>query len=119
MTRRALEGLDGFVDAGCTIRGELEFTTTFRLEGTVEGTVRSTAELVIGEGGAVVGEVVVARCLVAGTVRGAITATERVVLHAGSKVEAKIVTPRLVMEDGASLEGHVAMKSRDEGSRRP
>lgn len=116
---RGGEALDGFVDAGCTIRGELEFLTTFRLEGRVEGTVRSPAELVIGSGGVVEGEIHVARCLVAGTVRGRIAATERVVLHAGARVEADLQSPVVVMEDGAHLVGHVAMKSRDEGSSKP
>lgn len=114
--RRGSEGLDGFVDSGCTLRGELEFTSAFRLEGRVEGTIRSSAELVIGESGVVEGEIAVARCLVAGTVTGKITATERVTLHAGARVRADIVAPAVVIEEGAVLKGHVAMKSRDDGS---
>jgi len=114
--RRGQEGLNGFVDSGCTIRGELEFATTFRLDGTVVGTVRSSSELLIGEDGVVEGEIHVARCLVGGTVRGAIEATERVVLHAAAKVWADITAPAVVMEEGAFLEGRIAMVSRDERS---
>jgi cytoskeletal protein CcmA (bactofilin family) len=112
--RRTSDGLNGFVDSGCTIRGELEFATTFRLDGTVVGTVRSSSELVIGEDGVVEGEIHVARCLVGGTVRGAIEASERVVLHAAAKVWADIVAPAVIMEEGAFLEGRIAMISRDE-----
>lgn len=106
---RGNESLNGFVDAGCTIRGELEFSSSFRLDGRVEGTVRSTSELVVGESGEVDGEVDVARCLVGGAVKGTIRATEQVVLHAGAKVHADVFTPALVMEDGALLEGRVSM----------
>ncbi len=108
---RTGEALNGFVDSGCTIRGELEFASAFRVDGRVEGTVRSKAELLVGEGGSVEGEIEVARCLVGGEVRGTIRASEKVLLHATAKVWAEIHTPALVMEDGAFLEGAVSMDS--------
>lgn len=108
---RSGETLNGFVDAGCSIRGELEFTTYFRVDGRIEGKVRSQAELVVGEGGVVEGELEVARCVIGGEVRGTIRAGEQVTLHATAKVWADIQTPSLVMEDGAFLEGSVSMDS--------
>ena len=110
---REAESLNGFVDSGCTIRGELEFSSYFRVDGRVEGTVRSRSELVVGEGGVVEGEVEVARCVIGGEVRGTIRAAEQVLLHAGAKVWADIHAPTLVMEDGAFLEGAVTMDSQD------
>ena len=110
---RGAESLNGFVDSGCTIRGELEFSSYFRVDGRVEGTVRSRSELVVGEGGVVEGEIEVARCVVGGEVRGTIRAAEQVLLHAGAKVWADIHAPALVMEDGAFLEGSVSMDSQD------
>jgi cytoskeletal protein CcmA (bactofilin family) len=110
---RGAESLNGFVDSGCTIRGELEFSSYFRVDGRVEGTVRSRSELVVGEGGVVEGEIEVARCIVGGEVHGTIRAEEQVLLHAGAKVWADIHTPTLVMEDGAFLEGSVTMDSKE------
>jgi cytoskeletal protein CcmA (bactofilin family) len=110
---RGPESLNGFVDSGCTIRGELEFSSYFRVDGRVEGSVRSRSELVVGEGGVVEGEIEVARCVVGGEVRGTIRAAEQVLLHAGAKVWADIHAPALVMEDGAFLEGAVTMDSQD------
>jgi len=107
---RASDALNGFVDSGCTIRGELEFANSFRIDGTLEGTVRSRSELVIGEAGVVTGEIEVARCLVGGQVRGKVRASEQVVLHATARVWAEIRTPALVMEEGAFLEGTVTME---------
>jgi cytoskeletal protein CcmA (bactofilin family) len=109
---RGGESLNGFVDSGCTIRGELEFETYVRVDGRIEGTVRSKAELVVGEGGAVEGELEVARCVIGGEVRGTIRASEQVMLHATAKVWADIQTPALVMEDGAFLEGSVSMEAK-------
>jgi cytoskeletal protein CcmA (bactofilin family) len=109
---RSGDALNGFVDSGCTIRGELEFATYFRVDGRIEGKVRSEAELVIGEGGVVEGELEVARCVIGGEVKGTIRSTEQVTLHATAKVWADIQTPALVMEDGAFLEGAVTMDAK-------
>jgi len=110
---RGGETLNGFVDSGCTIRGELEFATSFRIDGRIEGTIRSKAELVVGEGGVVEGEIDVARCLVGGEVRGTIRATEQVLVHTSAKVWADVHTPALVMEDGAFFEGSVSMEPKE------
>ena len=112
---RNSDALNGFLDPGCTIRGDLEFENAFRLDGKVEGTVRSSAELLIGEKGVVEGEVHVARCVVGGQVRGTINATSTVQLLATARVWGDVKTPSLVMEEGAFLEGKVAM----EGGGRP
>jgi cytoskeletal protein CcmA (bactofilin family) len=106
---RGQDTLNGFVDSGCVIRGELEFQRSFRLDGRVEGSIVSPSELVIGETGSVDGEISVARCLVGGEVRGTIRAAEQVVLHGSAKVWAVIQAPALVMEEGAFLEGTVEM----------
>jgi len=107
---RNSDALNGFLDPGCTIRGDLEFESSFRLDGKVEGVVRSAAELLIGESGVVEGEVEVARCVVGGTVRGTIRASSGVQLLSTAKVWADIHAPALVMEEGAFLEGQVAME---------
>ena len=106
---RAAETLNGFIDSGCTLKGELEFSNAFRVDGRVEGTIRSRAELMIGEDGSVEGEIDVARCLVGGQVRGTVKASEKVVLHASARVWGEIQAPAVVMEDGAFLEGKVDM----------
>jgi cytoskeletal protein CcmA (bactofilin family) len=113
---RGSDALNGFVDSGCTIRGELEFASSFRIDGTLEGTVRSRSELVVGEAGVIQGEIEVARCLVGGQIRGVVRATEQVVLHATARVWAEIHTPALVMESGAFLEGTVTMVASKEAA---
>ena len=110
MARNA-DALNGFLDPGCTIRGDLEFENAFRLDGRVEGTVRSSAELLIGEKGVVEGEVHVARCVVGGQVRGIIEATGTVQLLATARVWGDVKTPSLLMEEGAFLEGKVSMET--------
>ena len=112
MAPRTSDTLNGFIDAGCTIRGELVFSSAFRIEGTVEGTITADAELVIGANGRVNGEVRVARCLVGGAVDGSIEASALVVLQQGAKVHGDLTTPALMMEEGAVLDGRVSMSGK-------
>ena len=101
--------LNGFLDTGSHINGELRFETTFRVDGKLAGIVRSAGDLVVGEGGEVEGEIEVGQVFVSGVVRGTIRATRRVQITPTGKVFADLETPALIVEDGALFEGRCAM----------
>ena len=109
MVKTGAQGdLNGFLDAGSTIKGELHFEDTFRVDGRVEGKVVSKGDLVVGEGGEVDAEIRVGRLFVSGTVRGRVVA-KRVEFAAGGKVFADVETPSLIVEEGAFFQGSCAM----------
>ncbi len=111
MARRDAPGgeLNGFLDAGSHIKGELHFDDTFRVDGKITGKATSSGDLVVGEGGLVDGETDVGRLFVSGTVRGSVVASGRVEISPGGKVYAELSTPSLVIHDGAFFEGQCAM----------
>jgi cytoskeletal protein CcmA (bactofilin family) len=102
--------LNGFLDQGCTIRGDISFNDLLRVHGHAIGTVSSQGELLVGEGGVVEGEVTVGRLVVAGTVQGTVRVKERLVIHSTGKVIAEVHTPALVVDEGGLLEGEVKME---------
>lgn len=101
--------LNGFLDSGSRMEGELRFDTTFRVDGKFTGKVISDGSLVVGEDGEIDGDVHVGELFVSGTVRGQIQIGERVQIASGGKVFADLDTPSLVIEDGAFFEGHCSM----------
>jgi cytoskeletal protein CcmA (bactofilin family) len=107
--------LNGFLDRGSRMQGELTFEASFRIDGNFEGTVRSSGRLVVGEGGVVEGEVHVRHVLVTGEVRGSVEAGEQIHIAPGGRLLADITTPSLVIEDGAVFEGKCVM-NRDKRS---
>jgi cytoskeletal protein CcmA (bactofilin family) len=109
MKQKARGDLNGFLDAGSHIQGELHFEDTFRVDGRLSGKAISTGDLVVGENGVVEAEIEVGSVFVSGTVRGTIRATDRIEIAAGAKVLADLETPTLVVEDGATLEGYCKM----------
>ena len=101
--------LNGFLDNGSHVEGELRFETSFRIDGRFSGNVQSNGDLIVGEGGEVEGDVRVGQVFVSGTLRGTVRAGRRVQISARGKVFADLDTPALVIEDGAFFEGRCTM----------
>lgn len=101
--------LNGFLDKGSHIEGNLRFQTTFRIDGKFTGKIHSDGDLVVGDGGEVEGDLVVGQAFISGTVRGSIRATRRVQITPTGKVFAEIDTASLSIEDGALFEGTCTM----------
>lgn len=101
--------LNGFLDAGSHIQGDLHFDDTFRIDGKVTGKILSQGDLVVGEGGVVSGEIEVGRLYVSGKVEGTIRTSRRTELTAGGRILADIETPSLVIEDGGFFKGSCSM----------
>jgi cytoskeletal protein CcmA (bactofilin family) len=102
--------LNGFLDAGSHMQGELHFEDTFRVDGKLTGKVVSKGDLVVGERGEVDGESEVGRVFVSGTLKGTVRATTRIEIAAGGRLLGDIQTPTLVIEEGGFYEGRCAME---------
>jgi cytoskeletal protein CcmA (bactofilin family) len=96
--------LNGFLDAGSHLRGELHFEDTFRIDGRLTGKVDSDGDLYVGEHGEVEGEVRVGRLFVTGKVQ-AIVQAQRVEVAPGGQLRGEVTTPCLVIDEGAFFEG--------------
>ena len=111
MARDIKEGrLSGFVGHGTTLTGETEFHAMLRVDGRLIGTVTSEGgTLIIGTNGQVDANVMVAAAMVNGTVNGDVIATEKLQLGRTARVLGNISSPRLIIEEGAILEGSCSM----------
>lgn len=103
--------LNGFLDAGSHMKGELHFEDTFRIDGKLTGNIVSKGDLIIGEPGEVDGEIRVRRIFVSGTVSGIMKASGRIEIAPTGKVRADIFTPSLSIEEGAFFEGSCSMET--------
>jgi cytoskeletal protein CcmA (bactofilin family) len=101
--------LNGFLDEGSELRGELRFRNTFRVDGRVRGRIQSENTLIVGEAGDVEADIDCGVVSIRGTVAGRVLGRQRIELLAGSRVKATLVSPRVVIEEGAYFEGHCDM----------
>ncbi len=99
------------------LKGELHGAEPVLVEGTVEGSVRLTAELRVAQGGTVKADVSAHTVVVAGELVGDCQATERVVIEASGRLTGNIRAPRIVIAEGASFRGTSDMSGRAGGDK--
>lgn len=111
MARDIKEGrLSGFVGHGTVLTGETSFQAMLRVDGNLVGSVTSeTGTLIVGTNGQVDANVSVGTAMVNGVVNGDIVASEKIQLGRTARVIGNIQSPRLIIEDGALLEGGCKM----------
>ncbi len=111
MARDIKEGrLSGFVGAGTVLTGDTNFQSLMRVDGHLTGRVSSgEGTLIIGTTGQVDADVEVSSAIVNGTINGDITVTEKLELGRTARIVGNIRAPRLLVEDGAILEGGCSM----------
>ena len=91
-------------------KGDLSGDEDLQIDGQVEGGVQlANHQLTIGETGRVQAQLYAKSVIVIGHVTGNITATERVEIQVNGIVEGDVHTPRLIVADGAVLNGGVEM----------
>ena len=101
--------LSGFLDRGISVKGEVSFKDTLRIDGRFEGTIRSGKTLIIGESADVNAEIEVNSLYVSGRLRGQAKVADRIELSSSARVESDLNTGILVVEEGAVFEGRCTM----------
>ncbi len=110
-TRPDREPIENVLGRSAFIRGELSAEGAFRIDGTVEGTVASRAEVVIGESGVVRGDVVGSDVVVAGAIIGNVRCAGHLEILAKGKVEGDIAALSVRIETGGVFRGTSFMGS--------
>ena len=113
------EGGDEVANIGksISIKGDLTGDEDIVIEGKVEGKVDlPNNQLTIGANGAVKAELTAKGVIVVGRVAGNVHGTERVEIQATGVVEGDVSAPRLVVAEGAVVNGSIQMSKREPGA---
>ncbi len=107
-----------YIGPGLSFSGEVEVDEGLVVEGKVEGSIAGTDKnLVIGKKGKVKGDIRASVIEVRGTVDGEIYGSVRVHLFSTAVIDGTIYCKKLVMEEGAVLNGSVDMKWKEQAKR--
>jgi len=107
----------GFVEPGVHMEGKLKAPGTFRMDGTMNGSIVSDGTLVLGERASVQGEIIGDRVIIGGRFDGVIQAKSRVEIQASGVVTGEVHAPCLVMEPGALFDGQCHMLAATEAAK--
>lgn len=105
--------VETIVGKGTEVKGDLKSSGTIRVDGRLEGTLHTTGDVIVGEGGVLVADVHASSILVAGEVQGQVKATARLEISSSGKIQGDVETPVLVVNEGGRLDGKCTMTAGD------
>ena len=95
------------VAQGVYIKGTLRFENTLRIDGFFEGEIESSGTLIVGPTGVVISNLDLKEAFISGKVKGNISVKEQLSLRGRAEIEGNIQAPRLSVDEGVSLKGHL------------
>ena len=94
---------------GTVIEGEIKSSNDIRVDGAIQGSIVSSAKVVIGQKGKVEGQLRCQNGDVSGYVKGRVESKDMLFLKATAVIEGDIVATKLVVEAGAIFNGTCRM----------
>jgi cytoskeletal protein CcmA (bactofilin family) len=107
--RGSHDGIENILGRTSLFRGDFSADGAFRIDGWIEGSVESRSAVVIGESGAVRGNVRGTDVVVAGQVFGNVTCTGHLEILAKGKIEGDIDAQSVRIETGGIFRGTSSM----------
>jgi len=103
------EDISAFVGKGVEFKGTISYSGTVRIDGSLDGEIRTDGTLLIGEEAVIQAKVSAGTIVCKGKITGDVVAKERVKLRAPAVVNGSVKTPMLSMEDGVLFNGGLEM----------
>ena len=108
------------VGRSVVLKGEISGDEDLTIEGEVKGRIDlPDHQLTIGAHGRIEAQLSAKAVIVVGTVTGNIRASERVEIHDSGSVTGDIQAPRLLIHEGAVINGSIDMSDPDESAAEP
>jgi len=92
------------------IIGDISSDGDFRIDGTVEGNVKTKGKLIIGKEGVIIGTVDCANADIEGNISGKLTCSGTLSLKASAIIEGEVFLDKLAVEPGATFNANCNMK---------
>jgi len=110
--RKAQSGGTTIIAAGSKLRGELSLECTLHIDGAVEGSISSTADISIGSAGSFEGNIIANHVVVSGYLHGQVECT-RLEIVASGKVFGEVHSQEFVIEPGGQFIGESRIRDQE------
>lgn len=105
----ALVTAETVVGPSVKIQGDLNSEGNIRIEGQVNGKVKTTQNVYIGESAKITADILAGNCTIAGEVQGNIKVTGSLILESTARLSGDMACGVLRVEDGAQFSGKCSM----------
>jgi len=97
------------IGKGTVVEGNIETDGNIRIEGKVDGSVKSKSKIALGQSSFVEGNIVAQNAELSGQVKGVVEVSDQLILRPTAVIDGDIVTNKLIVESGATFNGGCKM----------
>ncbi len=110
MKNNEINGQYSRIEKSTTIKGEIQSDADIRIDGILEGSVKTKGKVVIGKEGRVEGQIECANADIEGTLKGNLLVVETLALKSTSNIEGELIIGKLIVDAGAIFNATVSMR---------
>lgn len=97
------------IGKGTALYGDIETHGNLRIEGKVEGNIKTKSKIVLGKSSVVIGNITAQNAEIEGSVTGKVNVSDNLILKHTSVIKGDIITNRLIVESGSQFNGGCKM----------
>jgi len=106
--------INSIIGEGTRFKGDIDLNGLLRIDGDFDGSLRTSGRVLIGRSGRAMCRIEADTVVVGGILKGNIKASSKVVLLSSCVVLGNIISPKLIIDDGAVVNGQCTV-SEDAG----
>ncbi|MFL2587976.1 MAG: polymer-forming cytoskeletal protein [Flavobacteriaceae bacterium] len=109
MKNNDINGKHSRIESSTSIKGDIVSEGDFRIDGTLEGSIKTNGKIVIGKEGLVNGGVSCNNADVEGKIKGNLFVSETLNLRSTCHIEGEVLIGKLIVESGANFNASCSM----------
>lgn len=98
------------INEGTKLKGDISSTGFFRIDGTIEGNIKTPSKVVLGKAGVIIGTLTCENADIEGKFEGNLQISGTLTLRSTAIVEGDVVVGKLVVEQGAIMNASCVMQ---------
>lgn len=98
------------INEGTQVKGDIASTGFFRIDGQIEGNVKTPSKVVIGKSGVIIGTLSCENADIEGKVEGVIEVVGTLTLRASAVIDGEVSIGKLAVEPGATMNAACVMQ---------
>tara|TARA_B100001175_G_scaffold165722_2_gene140469 strand:+ start:261 stop:659 length:399 start_codon:yes stop_codon:yes gene_type:complete len=109
MKKNEINGHYSRIENSTKVKGEILSKGDFRIDGLLEGSIKTNGKVVVGLDGSIKGAVTCSNADIEGKINGNLFVSETLSLRSTSIIEGDVVIGKLIVESGATLNANCSM----------
>ena len=97
------------IESSTRVKGDIVSEGDFRIDGALEGSIKTKGKVVVGKGGSIKGNVSCSNADIEGKINGKLFVSQALSLRSNSIIEGDVVIGKLIVESGATFNASCSM----------